>query len=107
MQKDISEAFQRLFQTGDAPQKLPRDLSWDSTVLDLTLERGFCRCTRISEETMFSHSRLLDQLIKTDDEFTERVSERGAKQSKRDPVTSLRARNTRLRGGRVQSCFDK
>ena len=56
---------------------------------------------------MFSHSRLLDQLIKTDDEFTERVSERGAKQSERDPVTSLRARNTRLRGGRIQSCFGK
>ena len=56
---------------------------------------------------MFSHSRLLDQLIKTDDEFTERASERGAKQSERDAVTSLRARNTRLRGGRIQSCFDK
>ena len=74
MLKDISEASLRSFQAGDAPQKLPWDLSLDLTVLDLTLERGFCRCSRISEETMFSHSRLLDQLIKTDDEFTERAS---------------------------------
>ena len=74
MLKDISEASLRSFQAGDAPEKLPWDLSLDLTILDLTLERGFCRCTRISEETMFSHSRLLDQLIKTDDEFTERAS---------------------------------